>query len=324
MDWCLSSLEISILRILAGKPQTETTISGVAALAKTSRSSASRAANELEKKGFVVSERGRSKHILLSNSAHAIAARQLFSLHPHIPFDNALSHSSLKVLSAFTGQPCSAEKTARATRTPEITVRRVFAKLLNFGVLLRPKRAEYQIALSGLREFVQSYVLYGLEKKSGENGIWHCGPNGLIRTAAKLPPAFAPTGLSVFREHGIPIIQTDLRDYFFNLFDGKPKKPSFEESIAHALARATISSSSREVCYAMLAIHKNRKKLKQQRLLEAAGDFGVHSAAEHCLELVKKFGKGEKWPEPMIQLPPVGGPAYPSYEEFNELVKQYA
>jgi hypothetical protein len=137
-------------------------------------------------------------------------------------------------------------------------------------------------------------------------------------------PRFAkPTGLSVLNEFGVRVIQTDFKDYYYNVF-GVVGKPSLEEAVVHVLLRSTLSASAREASYALLALQKNKKKVNAKKLLVAASDLGVEQVARQALDFVDAFTENReiKW---LIgeDFPRVEGPVFPSFEEFKELVKQY-
>ena len=75
----------------------------------------------------------------------------------------------------------------------------------------------------------------------------------------------------------------------------------------------------------MLVLYNNWKKVDQKQLLQTAQDYCIESDARHCVNLVEKLVLGGRWPEPLVQgFRKVGGPRYPGFEEFQELVTQYA
>lgn len=312
---------------LHNRPETEKGI-WIACLAErmnASRSQVSRAVTSLEKKEFLRTSRARHKTVRFSPSGHAAAFRTFLSLHPHVEVAPILANSSLRILTAFTGLPVSVEQIARVSRTPAITVRRALNRLMQKGILVRQEKNHYQIALSGLQKLVQDYVLFELQKKAGLSGLICYGPNVVVRTEYSMPSGFVLSGLSVFHRFGVPIVQTTLQDYKSNLFDETPVQPSLEEAVVHALVRASKISSVREASYGMLVLHKNWQTLDKKMFLQVAGDFGINSCAQESLNLVKKFINGEPWPAPMIfGAGKPGGPFYPSTEEFQELVGQYA
>jgi len=287
----------------------------------------SRVVSSLEQKGFLqVTREGKRKLIAFSTSPPALALKELAAANSHVRLERIISNSAARVLSGILNPPASVEEIARTTRLPEITVRRTVGRLLQHGIVARTKPAEYRIILPRLKEFVEAYVNHALEaKRAGVQGsLLTCGPNALLRTTAKNPPKMVLTGISVFHKYGVKLIETDARDYYLNAFDDKPKQPKLEVAAAHCLARATINASSREAAYAMLAIRKNLKKFDEKLFLQAAADFAVENDARGGLNKVKQFVMGERWPEPLIKdFPHAGGPVWPGWGEFEELVKQY-
>lgn len=285
---------------------------------------ATRAVQRLEEKQFVTTVRTRKKHVSLSTSAHAVAYQSLLNLHPHVDFAPALSHSSLRVLTAFTGLPCTIEKMARITRTPVVTVRRVVSNLMDRGILVRQDGREYQLALSGLQEFVQAYCRFALGEKCGTTAFIHVGPNAVIRTSDRVPSVLVPTGLSVLNEFGVDLIQGDACDYHVNLFNEENKAVTMERAFVHALLRASVLSSGRESSFVLLAMHKNWNRLDAALFLQEAEDFNVLDDANQALNRIDRFQRKAPWPRPFIQAIPASGPLWPSLEEFQELVDQYA
>ncbi len=323
----LGSVELSALVALCGVSEGKLAVSELAVRMGADESAATRAVQSLEEKQFVTTVRARRKEVSRSTSAHASAFEALLALHPHVDFAEVLAHSSLRVLSAFTGRPCSVEKIARISRLPVVTVRRAVSKLMGRGILVRQTPGEYQIALSSLalQNFVQAYAVFAIRRKAWQGSLICVGPNALVRTERALPFGFALTGVSVLHRFGVPVVQTDYRDYWFNLFVGSPLEPSLEEAVVHALARSTILSSAREASYALLVLLKNWAKLDKQAFLKAAEDYNVTDAVERSISFVQGFILGLPMPQPPVQgFASRGGPLFPSVEEFRELVKQYA
>jgi len=284
----------------------------------------SRAVQQLEELQFVTTDRNRRKTVALSPSAHAQTFRSLVDLHPHVDFAPVLAHSNLRILSAFTGRALSTRKIARIIRTPEATVRRVVSELRDVGIMVRQPGYEYQIALSGLENFVQSYCRFALAEKTGSTAFVHVGPNAVLRTSEAPKPAMVLTGLSVLHQYGVALNQGNVRDYFINLFDENPVPVRLEQALVHGLVRATVQSSGRESAYVLLALHKNRGKIDLDSILQEADDFNTSNAAQEAITKIDQYGRGIAWPAPLIQRPSSQDPLWPSFEEFQQLVAQYA
>lgn len=287
----------------------------------------SRVASSLEKKGFFEIRRaGKRKVISFSNAPHVTALIQLTTESQHVELEKVLSDSAVRVLSGMLNPPVSVGTISRIARTPEITVRRMLSKLLEKGVVARPKRSEYRIILPRLQDFIEEYSKHVLRGKiAGMRGVFNPRwPNAVFRTTEQPKDFMTLTGISIFHKYGIKIIQTDSRDCYFNAFDDKPKKPMLEEAVVHALTWTVKNSSARETSYSMLVAHRNWEKFDRNKFVEIAKEWGVQSVAERCVNLVESFENDERWPDPR----PAGrvyveGPVFPSWEEFTDLVKQY-
>ncbi len=322
MKLVLGVLELRIARRLClfGRGASGAKLAGEFAV---SQAAVSRAMKNLLAEGFVQMQReGKRKLFSLSGSAHAVAFRELVAENRHVGFEKVLAHSAVRVLCGMVFSPVSMEEICRVAKLPEVTVRRILAKMRNAG-LVGKMREGYVVAMHGLKEFVQAYACAGLEemRKNVPGSLVCRGPFGLLRSSGRQIPKFmAQTGISVFHNFGVQLILTDLRDYSFGLFEKKANRHSMENAVVHCLVRAISNSDVRENYYAMLVLHKNLKKVNKKRFLNAAKDFGISAGAQECLELVELAAKKEPWPEPITGL----GRHAPNREEFLELAKQYA
>ena len=324
MKFGLSSLELRVLSALASggsKP-----IVGVARVLGRSKSVASRVVKSLVQKGFLQAVRlGKRKEAGFAVTQHARAFKELIAVNSHANVELALSYSGLRVLCGLLYLPSSVEEVARLSNTPVVTVRRVLTRLLNYGFIVRLKPGAYRIVLPNLSEFVQAYAAYFLDSlRNSVSGSLFCyGLHGLLRTTeVNVPNFMVLTGVSVFHNYGVSIIQTDYRDYYFNAFVEKPRKLSIEEVVVHALARAVLVKSSREVSYSMLVVYKNLENLNQELFFKTAREFGVLENAQQCLKLVKEFKAGVRWQESLVE--PSVLDLHPSWLDFEELVAKYA
>jgi hypothetical protein len=280
-----------------------------------------------EKKLVVLSRDGKRKSVVVSDAPHALALTAFFAARPY--FDaRLLAFSSIRVLSGLLFPNSSVARVKRASFLPEITIRRVLSKLLDAGAVGRRGSSDYFILMPELGKAVGELVSFAATQARNNAGgsLITRGPFGFLRTSAAVEsvPRFAkPTGLSVLNEFGVNVIQTDFKDYYYNVF-GVVGKPSLEEAVVHVLLRSTLSPSAREASYALLALQKNKKKVKAKKLLVAASDLGVEQVARQALDFVEAFAENRevKWlaGEGFQR---VEGPVFPSVEEFKELVKQY-
>jgi DNA-binding MarR family transcriptional regulator len=331
MDFGLGVPELKVLSLICERKSES--VSGIASKLGIPVSVASRALRTLSEKGFVSLVRnGKRKEARLSDAAHARAFAELKAANTHINFTEVLSNSTMRVLSDFVkSQELIAsgrvKEIALVVKAPGITVRRTLSKLLEKGIVSRVNGG-YRIVLPRLGEFVRKFLEHALEEKcEGIPGsLIIVGPNALLRTNSEPNRAMALTGISVFGEYGVKVVETDYRDYCFNAFGERARKPCLEEAIVHSLVRSTLIQSAREVSYAMLVIHKNWRKSRKGKLLGFAKEFLVESETRECLDLVEKVVNGESWPEYpdwALKLPKNSGPFYPSRKEFEALVREY-
>ena len=250
MNFALGTRELLLLQLLCAFDSSAPSYSLSEAAKKMGVSVpvVSRVAASLDEKGFLELKReGKRKIIYFSKAPHATAFIELAGGNPHVALEKILSDSSVRVLSGMLHPPVSVEAISRTTRTPEITVRRTLAKLLEKGIVVRMKPAEYGIALPRLHDFIEKYAEYVLRSRISRlrgalNPWW---PNALFRTTEQPKDFMVPTGISIFNKYGIKLIQTDFRDYYFSAFDGKPKQPTLEEAVVHALTWTVRNSSAR-------------------------------------------------------------------------------
>lgn len=326
MDGSLGRREMAALGLCLAAQNDGYSVGEMAVRLGVSSAVASRVVASLLKQGlFSVTRVGKRKFVTISSAPHALALKELAAANPHVAIEEMLANSAVRVLAGMTVGPASVDGIASAILASQVTVRRILIKLLDCGVVAREKPALYAIVLPRLLDFAREYACFALEsRRGGVQGSLICaGPHGLLRTAGMPGKGWVPTGISVLQRHGVKLIETDARDYYCNAFGDEPRSPGFEDVVVHALVRATLLVSGREASYAMLAVHKNRRKLDEARFLRIAAEFGASGAAGRCLDLVDRFIKGEEWPEPMLAGVPREGPLWPSWMEFNELVKAY-
>jgi|GEM_PF-2173389 len=303
------------------------TVSELAARLEVSIGLASTTARKLARKGMVwVMDDGRRKRLSRATTPASLALTELMAANPHVDFTSFLANSALRVLSGFTIGSTSIRLCAKSTFTPEITARRVVARLMELAVMQKSGRGLYEIRLPLLKKFVEDWVLQELEvKRRAEvpGSLIARGPHGLLRSDKHgVPTWMVPTGLSSFHNYGVKLTLA-LNDYYFHAFNNGQVKLGLEEHAVHALLRATIIPSGRELSYSLLVIYKNRRKLNQELFMEYAKILGSSAAAGQSLCLVDAFIAGEKWQALLKDFEIKSGPVWPSWEAFNELVKQY-
>ncbi len=353
LGWGISNSELVVFKALCGSTNAASAGSkggergaakisdygkSLASRLDASESVVSRALNSLaEKKLVLLNRNGKRKNAAISDAPHALAFKAFFAARPYFD-ERLLAFSSIRVLSGLLFPNASVARVKRASFLPEITIRRVLSKLLDAGAIGRRGSSDYFILMPELKTAVSEYVSFAVTQVT-QNALQNAGgsliargPYGFLRTSAagesiqRFPRFAKPTGLSVLNEFGVSVIQTDFKDYYYNVF-GVVGKPSLEDAVVHVLLRSTLSPSAREASYALLVLHKNKKKVNAKKLLMVAGDLGVEQAARQALDFVDSFDSfvegreikslaGEGFPR-------VEGPVFPSVEEFKELVKEY-
>ena len=324
MKLSLRRSEIQAFKALCLKENEGVSIVGLASSLGKSKSFTSRIVGSLVEKGFVeLTRQGKKKTVKISPAQHAVMLKELLASNPHILFEDILQGAAVQVLTGLLYSSASVEAISTTTFSPEVTVRVVLMRMLDRGGVARQKPGVYSIVLPRLRDFIESYIRFAVEaKRTGVQGsLIICGASGLIRTSeAEIPAFMVSTGLNAFGKFGVKLIQTDFKDYYFNIL--KPvKKPSFEEVLVHSLVRAKLVSSSRELSYVLLVIAKNRKTLNQARFFNVARQYSVESSAKQCIEFVDAVLAGKEIPKPLVVIGE--GTAFPDETEFTELLKQY-
>ncbi len=328
MQLGLRRSEIRAFKVLCLGKKEDGSIVGLASSLATSKSFTSRIVGSLVKKGFVeLTRQGKKKTVKISPAQHAVMLKELMVTNQHVALEEVLQGAGVQVLTGLLYTPASVEEISAISFSPEVTIRLVLTRMLDRGIVTRPKPAVYSIILPRLRDFVESYARFAVEaKRAGIRGsLIIRGASGLIRTSDRNVPNFmAPTGLSSFGGYGIKLVQTDFKDYYYNVL--KPvKKLSLETVLVHSLVRLTLVSSSRELSYTLLVMTKNRKKLNTKRFLETARDYGVESSAKECIKYIDTVLAGKEIVKPLVDFGiRVEGPAFPDEKEFMELMKQYA
>jgi len=320
----LQRSELQAFKALCLKENEGVSIIGLASSLGKSKSFTSRVVGSLVETGFVeLTRQGKKKTVKISPSQHAVMLRELLVSNPHVAFEEVLQGAAVQVLTGLLYSLASVEAISASTSSPEVTVRVVLRRMLDRGIVARQKPGVYSIVLPRLRDFIVSYTRFAVEaRRTGVHGsLIIRGAFGLIRTSDGVVPGFmVPTGLSVFGNYGVKLIQTDFKDYYFDVL--KPvKRLSLEEVLVHSLVRATLVSSSREVSYVLLVIAKNRKKLNQQRFFDVARQYGVESTAKQCVGFVGAVIAGKEAPKPLVVIDEAS--AFPDQKEFMELLRQY-
>ncbi|MFQ5406299.1 MAG: hypothetical protein ACE5DI_04035 [Candidatus Micrarchaeia archaeon] len=325
--WCLGSSQLKVFRMLCGLETARREYGkSLATGLGVSESVVSRSLKSLaEKKLVVVSRSGKRNQTVVSDAPHALALKAFLAASPHVS-ESVLAHSNIRVLSGLLFPNASVARVKRLGFLPEITVRRVLCKLLDAGVVGRRSPTDYYILLPGLKKAVGEYVSFAV-MQSGQDvpgSLVVRGPFGFLRTtsAERASSLMKPTGLSVLNKFGVEIVQTDFKDYYYNVF-GTVKKPGLEKAVVHALLRSTALPSAREASYALLALYKNRGNVDKEKFLAIAGDLGVESIARQALVFVKAFAGGRKAPAWLEEDFQTAEGLFPVVEDFRELVTQY-
>ncbi|MCL5011501.1 MAG: MarR family transcriptional regulator [Candidatus Marsarchaeota archaeon] len=311
MSWNFGVSEILVLREVV-RQEKPSSVKALSIKTRLSDTVVSRALKELSSKGMVFSKRKKTKIISISDAPHAQAFKSLFLTYPYIDF-RILSHYNIRVLAGLVFPNASVARVERISLLPKVTVRRLLARLLQNALVGRKGSNDYFITLPELQSAVSEYCAFIARKNDDvPGGLITRGFYGFLRTdSARIPSFMKPTGLSVLNEFGVAVIQTDFKDYYYNVFK-KVRKPCIEEAVIHALIRAEHSKNSRENSYALLALHKNLKRVNVVKFLEIAGDLNATQTAGQSLEFVQGFAT-----KPLMH------DEISKNLEFRELVKEY-
>jgi DNA-binding MarR family transcriptional regulator len=277
----------------------------------------SRAVTALSEKGLIFSTRKKFREVSISEAPHAQAFRALFLSRPYIDF-RVLDYYNMRVLSGLVFGNASVARVKRLAFLPEVTVRRVIRVLLNKALVGRRGPAGYYIIIPEVEKAVSEYVSFAVRAagKGASGLVVTRGFYGFVRANAVVPEFMKPTGLSVLNRFGVGVVQTDFRDYYYNILK-KVKEPCVEEAVIHSLIMS--NSSVRENSYALLALHKNFDKINVKKFLEIAGDLNAVQIARRAIEFVENSSKKAEG----LEASELTASDFPSFSEFSEMVKRY-
>jgi len=268
----------------------------------------------LVRKGFVeMTREGKTKEVELASSKHAILFRNLVTKHPHIPWEEVLSHSSIPILLALLEGQNDADEIRSETGISSTSVWRWLRRLGSYGIIQKKdKRYEVNPRHDLLIDFLQEYRLHLFTRLAREVSLeavilWHGDFESLLRVPKDMEvggKGFHVTAVSRFDEMGIPIILN--YDYYF--YSEKRESLRREDSILHTLLIE--KDSPRYVLYALLALKKFEGSLDKQYLLSEAARYGLERQVAGMLRFLEDRVKTE-------------GIILPSWEGFYERAIDY-
>ncbi|MFQ5976157.1 MAG: winged helix-turn-helix domain-containing protein [Candidatus Hydrothermarchaeales archaeon] len=309
----LSALQIMILKELCADEYRN--ISGLAGALDKSLTRVSIAIKDLEKKGFVETQKiGISKQLDISSNKHAVSFKIMAAQYPHLHLEKLLSGSALQILLPLTyRQKLRLEEIEKLSGCSERTLRRVVKGLKEFGIMVVDENFSYSIGSFYFRlsEFIRDFQGYlnlrlALSFSNTAVILWQQGKEFLIKALAeKKVECFFPTGYEKLSDYGIQLILTGSRYYFYSPFK---KKLGVEDAALHTLSLEP--ESPRNVLYVLMIVAKNIGKIDRDYLRSEAAKFGLEGAVEDIARYLKT--KGMHRPE-----------YFPLWEEFKAKAEEY-
>jgi len=251
---------------------------------------------------------GMKKYVQMNDAKHAVVVKELLQTYSHVPWENLLSDSSLRVLFEILNN-----------KTPELedylskrTVFRHLSSLAEYGVIKESEggyviNPRYGPLIEFLEEY-QSYIVREIVGSIVEDGVilWQKDLECLIRTpkpVVKRDNLFK-TGISRFADFGMKLITN--YDYYF--YSEKKKKIGKEDTVLHALLAER--DSVRNITYCLIFIKKFEQELDRRYLLIEAEDFDICELVQRMLGFLTDRKRG---PDGML----------PSWREFVEKAEEY-
>lgn len=198
----------------------------------------------MKENGLVVKRRhGKKVFVQRSTSEHALILWELLREYPKLPFEDLVTHGSLRVLGVMAGHT-SITQISLLTGLTRQGVSAIVKMLGRYGVVVR--NLGYRVNPSHLRikAFVDSY--YGfLNRKiasslaADASVLWQRGEEFLFKSSAEVRgPNVRPTSVSVFHEYGVPLItklnyycysarELDINDHIIHTILTDPRNPTY-------------------------------------------------------------------------------------------------
>lgn len=258
----------------------------------------SRALASLSTKGLIYSQRhGKSKHIALADTKHATLFRTMSFQLSHMKLALLLSGASLEVLSALCNLRLrSRHEIADRSGISEAWVARVVASLKRVGIVTKTNShyavlPRFQILADFVTEF-RRYLNQKAARSFAEDAVivWERNNEFIVETPkGQGQRGFYLTGPSAFGRFGIPLI---MPSYYYYYYSPESRGIALEDAIIHSLL---VPHSERTIMAALLAMKKNEKSLRVQRLVDKAREYGQEDEIGAMIaHLDSKGAKGAK------------------------------
>ena len=289
--------------------QQEMSVTELAATLDCSTSYASEIISSLEKEELVYTRRdGKEKRVKPVENQAVRLLQRLARTHSHIDFPDLISGKAIPLLYYLDADRTVAEL-AEKTDDYRNTVNRVLKQLLNRGILQKQDTQyrlndEFQILHDISREYVHHVHRHTVAEYTHDFTIfWESLNEFLVQTGDTLNhDSFVETGPSQFQQHGLPLMTTGSRYYFYSEDQREPTAPDL---ICHTLL---IEESTRYQTHCMLLIQK--ENLESGQLLEVAEKYGVRKTAKQLIDYLDTCGDEKS-------------PSLPSWEEFQAAAADY-
>lgn len=223
---------------------------------------------------LITIQKGRPHKVNISSSAQAKYLKELINRDPSIDFGDLLDKNKGRVLQAVLYTPKTTQQIAKQLKVNERTVRRVVAKSLNRGLLVRKKKTVifHKAFWPYLYQFLDAY-----RNRAKVKGtlLWQFEDEVLFETRKKEEGIL--TGLSKYDDYGVHVLES-----IYCCFLPK-KKLSKEEIFVHSIMQ--IEKDSRAVGLAAVFYIKN--KLSKQKVRDLAVKYDCVNKAEELLAVIK-------------------------------------
>ena len=228
----------------------------------------------LERDDLVIIQNGRPHKISLSSSAQAKKLKELLSRDPSIDFGDLLDKNKGRILQSVLYTAKTAKEIAKQLKINQRTVRRMVAKNLNRGLLIKRDRKVifHKAFWPYLFQFLDAY-----RNRANVEGalLWQFEEEVLFE--ARMKGEGTLTGFSKYDDYGVHVLESTYC-YFF-----PKKKLSKEEIFIHSLLQ--IEKDPRVVGLAAVFYIKN--KLSRKKIRELAVMYDCVKKAEELLVVIK-------------------------------------
>jgi len=263
---------------------------------------------ELEEKGLVKTRKeGRQRFVSPSESKATELYQHLVQEYSHVDWDELLSRKALEIL-YYLNDSVSVSELAEKSDNYRATVHRILERFLDRGIVGKDGHV-YRLneEFTTLNDLAEEYYHQVHRKKvsssvdsGGYSVLWESPHEFLVTVGGKLSARdFHLTGPERFQEHGIELVTTDKRYYFYS---EEINEIDPEDLVCHTLL---VDDGVRYRTYCLLLIQKEGI---HEEAVEASRKYGIESTVEALV----RYLSGEEVGENM-----------PSREEFESTADKY-